>query len=636
MEISKSVQEVLTQAQMLKLNTNSSTLCVEHFLYALLLMAKYLDEPMNKKEYLTEAKKLRKMLEKQINSIAMAEQELRVKAYQDPAAFHNDPSVLGRAVEIAGAKAVSTLDLANAVLEKSESTVSWLNSLDISPAAAEDDARYGTKKPAKQKPPQQNPIPSPNNDTMFSISGTDQDPSQTIVEPEPNQTIIEPEPNQTIAEPEPNLDEMRKLFDEERKRFEKDKKQLAAERKQFSEEHRQFEEDRKKFEEERKIFEEEQDVFFDRQERLNIDREQLRNDRERLEKDREALDERENHLDDYRIHLEREKAKLNELQAQQPKQAPKKQKDLWTFIGPFKFRGSAFWGFLQYFLLGALVSCGALFALEHFTHYVTKPPTAWWSFGINVFIVVSVYYHLRGITYLMERKWPAWALFTRQIFDILLILALMSVYVFEFCVPGYFPKWREYVTGRFLTFKPSPLPFVPRWLKYVGGVFCVLVFSVGSIIYNSLHYVPEDEKKKIKYGSNEGPVGKVILQSVSGNLAFPVALLFAIWAYDKPFKPWQIKVFWIYGFLALWTMFFTIFSCWHQAVHAKWYRGKMFNIVRFIFRLHISLFIPELVLFLHWLFGWSPMQLWVKIILCVYTVIAVIMSAVGAWLLVRK
>ena len=54
MEISKSVQEVLTQAQMLKLNTNSNALCVEHILYGLVLMARYLDEPMNKTEYLTE------------------------------------------------------------------------------------------------------------------------------------------------------------------------------------------------------------------------------------------------------------------------------------------------------------------------------------------------------------------------------------------------------------------------------------------------------------------------------------------------------------------------------------------------------------------------------------------------------
>ena len=172
MEISKSVQEVLTQAQMLKLNTNSNALCVEHILYGLVLMARYLDEPMNKKEYLTEAKKLRKALEKKINSIAIAEQELKAKAYRDPSSFHNDPSVLGRAVEIAGTKAVTTLDLAKAGLEKSDSTISWLNSFEINSDAEEDDARYASKKPAAQKPPQD---PGP----AIIISGVNNDPNKT-------------------------------------------------------------------------------------------------------------------------------------------------------------------------------------------------------------------------------------------------------------------------------------------------------------------------------------------------------------------------------------------------------------------------------------------------------------------------
>jgi hypothetical protein len=75
---------------------------------------------MNKSEYLAEAKKVRKLLEKKINSIAMAENTLRETAGRDTSGFHNDPTVLSKAVEIAGSNPISALDLAKAVLEKSE------------------------------------------------------------------------------------------------------------------------------------------------------------------------------------------------------------------------------------------------------------------------------------------------------------------------------------------------------------------------------------------------------------------------------------------------------------------------------------------------------------------------------------
>ena len=530
MEVSKGTQEVLTLANVMKINTDSDTLYVEFILYGLISMANGIDDPSYGTGYRTEAKKMRKLLEQEIHDLPGAEKTLQEKANADTSSFHDNPAVLGRAFEIAGDNPVTAVELAKAVLEDSKSTITWLNQgsgMDF--------------------------------DNLNHISGSDFN------------IKIDPEQERKQREEQ----ERKQREEEERKRREE------QERKQREEEERKQKEEAE------------------------------------LKAKLEALG---------------LLAALEEFDKQNKKQEENKPKAKWTFIGPFEFRGSTFWGFLQYFLLGILVSGGALFALEHFTHYVTQPPTPWWAFGINVFIAISVYYHLRGLTYLMERKWPAWALFTRQLFDLLLIFMVMLAYVFEFCVPGYFPGWRAYIAGGFRTFKPSPLPYFPRWLKYVGGVPAVLVFSVGTVLYKGLYYPPDVRKRFIRFGKEEGTVGKLIFQTISKSLVLPLAFFVIFWAYDKPLKDWQIKAFWIYGFVSAWILLLNILSIWDNYTHYSWYRGKMRKFTKFLFTSGIFLFIPVLVIFLHWLFGWLPMKLWVKIVLGIYTFICAFLIFVEVYM----
>ena len=559
MEISKSTQEILTQAQMFRMETSSGEeLCREHIYFALLLMAGYLDEPMNIPEFRREAERLRVFLSKSVNSVGAAREYLRESARSGGNGFTAADRTLGRAIEIAGRKAVSPMDLARAILEEPGAVVTAANAA-VNVGTAEEDERYAADLKKKQEAA------------------------------EKRKAAAQKRREEEIRE---QNEQVRQKIEEEQQAREREEQRLREEKL------------RKKLQDEEKRKKEE----AERQHRLELAR----------QIEQEEID-----------HIKKV-GMFAAFQEYDRRNKPKQEKPKWTFIGPFEFKGSTFWGYLQYFLWGLLISCGGLFALEHFTHYVTNPPTRGWAFGISAFIVVSVYYHLRGITYLMETKWPAWALFTRQLFDLVLIAGLMSAYVFAFAVSDRFPGWIKYFTGGFRTFKVNPLLFVPRWLKYVGGVLGVLVFSVGSILYNGLHYKVAERNRSIKYGNNEGPVGKVIFQTISANLAFPLALLAAIWAYDKPFKPWHIKVFWIYGFLTVWNLFFIVIMCWNLAVRKSWYRGGMEGFCKFLFAAYIFLFIPLFVLFLHWLFGWFPMKLWVKIVLGVYTFIALIVSIVGS------
>ena len=107
MELSKTTKEVIMQAQTLQMEAEGGTLCQEHLFYGLLLMASYLDEPMNDSEYRAEAKALRKYLSGKMRSISAARDQVRRDALDGGDDFVDARPSLGRAVEIAGEQKTS-------------------------------------------------------------------------------------------------------------------------------------------------------------------------------------------------------------------------------------------------------------------------------------------------------------------------------------------------------------------------------------------------------------------------------------------------------------------------------------------------------------------------------------------------
>ena len=92
----------------------------------------------------------------------------------------------------------------------------------------------------------------------------------------------------------------------------------------------------------------------------------------------------------------------------------------------------------------------------------------------------------------------------------------------------------------------------------------------------------------------------------------------------------MIKAFWILGFIFAWSFPNTILSCLALGAEARWYRGGGEGFIKFLRSFYTFLFIPVLVLFLHWLFKWDPVQLWVWIVLGVYTLLTFIGSIIYA------
>jgi len=147
MELSNSAREIVVQAQMLMLSTGGSGLCVEHLFYGVLLLADYLDPPMDKPEFREDGKKVRAWLEEGgMQSVAAARKQLKTDAEDGGSNFEDASAVLGRAAEIADGGEISAMDLARAVMETSTPTILALRGL-RNPALAAADAKYGGKLP---------------------------------------------------------------------------------------------------------------------------------------------------------------------------------------------------------------------------------------------------------------------------------------------------------------------------------------------------------------------------------------------------------------------------------------------------------------------------------------------------------
>lgn len=150
MELKKSAQEVLTQAQMLRLEAGMDKLCLEHVLYGLLLMASYKDEPMNDPEFFTEAKELRRELAQKIRSIASAKHQLYSDALHDNTLFRDATDAIGRASELADGGRIGAIELARAIWEKPTPTMRALSGLE-NREYLQEDAKY--RESPKPQPP---------------------------------------------------------------------------------------------------------------------------------------------------------------------------------------------------------------------------------------------------------------------------------------------------------------------------------------------------------------------------------------------------------------------------------------------------------------------------------------------------
>lgn len=305
---------------------------------------------------------------------------------------------------------------------------------------------------------------------------------------------------------------------------------------------------------------------------------------------------------------------------------PDNKKKKKTKIGLITFRGGKTAAVLQYIALALLLPFAIAAAAELLTGrgIVTHPPTEWAAFGVRMFLLLWAFWVFRGLCDLIGIWSKSFCLYLRTYGDVALIMWITVSVKTIFGMPEY-----------------------PVWIRYVSGILAILVMSVGAALYESLGYSDEQKKRSIKYALAQGPVPKVVFQKLTRLGIFPCAILLGLWItthtqdhpgsmfaglFGNPIEPlqdWQIKAIWIGEFIFAWNVPYTILTSLHLGAKSRWYYGGGEGLIKFAAAFWTMMFIPLMVAFLHWLFHWE-WQLWVIIVLGVYTLFSVITGIVSA------
>ena len=484
MELTKAAEACISQAHMQRMSAGiHENLCVEHVFFGLLAMARYLDPPYDKPEYVGEGKAVRDVLAPKVRSIESASWQLRKDAKDLNAGYTDASAVIGRAAEMAehaGGDLTAAI-LARAVLESpTPAILAACGSFD--PECAREDAKYQASKPANAQPapePKKQPAQKPREDNG------------------------------------PTASQFGALL-----------ALLAA--------------------------------------------------------------------------LEDEQHDTLKQGANRPKGPKIKRR---TKLGLFTYRGGTAAAFAQYFLFGILVPFAALFALEYFTWAVSAAATPFVGFLVNAFIVLWVFYLVKGVNKLLGLIGKAFGHFLDLVSDCLLLLGLSQAAMLAYA-----------------------LPETPVWMRAVVCAGSLLILLIGAALYEHLTDQGDVTKTKIMFQNVEGTPGMIFFRFLTKELIFPLVVFSVFWIFRIPAPPWAEKVFYLYAFLWVWNVIMILWNCLALRYKSSRRRHRGQVLVRFLGAQHIFLLLPGLALYLHWLFQWFPMRTWVIVLYGIYGLFWLVMS----------
>ena len=605
MDMRKSTIAAVAEAEKLRKEAGADKMYLEYVFYGLLKIASYRDNPAGA-EYRQDAEDLRLFLEMRMRSISSARDKLREEALNGSNGFDATAVPVGRAVEIAGSNQFTPENLAQAILETPSEAIKAACKVKTKAGAAED-AKYD---PADSDAT----VPADPDATVPA------DPDGTVVDAGRLSSVDEDEERRKAEEAE------RKRQEEERRRREKAERERRErrEREERERREREEEEERKRREEERKRKEEE---------------ERKRQEEERKKNEGNVLT---------RSQIEEMLRNLpagggNNKKPGHFSKPPKRKRR--TKIGLITYRGGKGAAVIQNLLLTLILPFIIVAAVELLTGrgLVSKAlageGTPWAIFGIRMGLVLWAYWVYRALCNAVGLWSKSFCLYLRTAGDLALIAWTVVTASIAF-------KWESY-PGQLTDF-PGILGY-PGWVRYVSGILGILILCVSSALYNLLKYTDEEKRRSIKFVITEGPVPKVLFQKLTQLAIFPCAMLLGMWIQTLqpqapdgpqvgcmlaglfgnpifPMQDWQVKAIWICQFIFAWNVPNYILTCLNMGAQSSWYYRGGEGLIKFVQTLYTMMFIPLLVIFLHWLFQWNPMQTWVIIVLSVYTAFSLVVS----------
>ena len=277
-----------------------------------------------------------------------------------------------------------------------------------------------------------------------------------------------------------------------------------------------------------------------------------------------------------------------------------------TKIGFITWRGGPVSAFIQYFLFGLLVPFAILCALEYFTGAVTKAPTPFVGFLIDAFITLAVFNLIRGVNLLFGIKSKALGHTMDLLSDCLLLWGLAE-------------------NAR----QAYALPEMPVWMRVVVCLSSLIVLLIGAGLFKHLTSEGDVTKTKIMFQNVEGTPGMIFFRFLTKTLILPLIVFSLFWIFSITVPLWLEKTFWIIGFLIVWNIVLTMWSCMALRYKASRRHHRGAKLVQFLGALHTFWGLPALVLYLHWLFNWFPMKTWVIVLLGIWGVFTLLLSALS-------
>ena len=530
MELSRSAKEILIQAQMFMKETGGSTLCVEHLLYGVLLLADYLEPPFDKDIYREDGEQVRALVEEKFLSVATAREQIKSKAGSDSSRYVDAKATLGRATELAHGGAIGAQTLTQAVLENSTPVMTRLKKAKLV-RFADKDLRY---------------------------------------HPE-----LKEQEEQRKQEEKRKREEQKKQ-EEQRKREEQEKEEQRKREEKEKEERRKREEQRKQ-EEQRK-------------------REEQRRQEERRKQEEQRKQEERRKQEEQR-RLEEQKKELAEKLA---KALKKKRR---TKMGLFTYKGGKTAAIVKYFLYGILIPAIPPLVLQLTTGFLNQPHAPWLSFLGMLYVCLWGFYLGRGLSLTLGLASSALGNFLDVMLDFGLIAAVVRAVSLA---------WG--------------LSATPRWLRIVSCIVALLVQVVGNALYGNLRDDGDTTKTRILLSNEEGTPGKIFFHTVSKTLFLPLIGFSIWWIFDISLPAWAVKALWITAFVLVYYVIWVGSVCHGLRFEKSRRHRKGARFAKFLVHFTLEMFIPCLVLVLHWVFGWFPMKIWVMIVLGLYTLFFFITS----------
>lgn len=320
--------------------------------------------------------------------------------------------------------------------------------------------------------------------------------------------------------------------------------------------------------------------------------EEERRKREEERRKREEEERRKREEEERRKREEEERRKREEEERQKREEEERRKRK--TQMGPFRYRGGKIAAAVKYYLWGIFVPLLGLSVLDYFTSILSAPANKGVEYLGIALVMGWLFYLVRGVNLMIYRKNVNWGFFLDILEDILLLWILGG--------------------GVSLTFYNGSDPL---WLKLCLFVATLALLAFGGIMIEEL---PEDDDFafvntvfwRLQYGS----ASRMMLKSTFWILMIPVCIAFPLWMLDRTLPLWAARTLQLAGFFAVWFYLFTLWDCLKERYDLfimRNARGK--KLVVFFQSFHILFTLGELVLWLHYVFDWSPMRLWVKIFL---------------------